>query len=531
MTTARPTHTPHLACIDVPALPLQCLVRRDPALAALPAVIVDELHPQGTVHWTNRAARLAGVRTGMRYGHALGLCGQLRAGLVTDAEQQAAITDIAAVVRTLTPLVEPERAEPGVFWADATGLTRIAAEMAAPTAPDDLPLHAWATALRARLLAAGWHAAVVVGFDRLATYAIARHFHGVRVLADEAAEARACARVALGSLGPVCGLAPKLRDELERLGVATLGDLHALPETALRERMGLQIAHLRRRLAHDVPRPLHAEVPMAPTQASREFEPPDDNSDRLLFAAKSLLGTLLPLLADRQEAVEHIDLRLNLDLHAHAPLLASVKPAVPTLEERPLLDLVRLRLEAMPLPAAVKTLTLHLHGTPATAEQLALWQLASRRDPRAGAAAFARLRALFGGEAVTVATPRSAWLPEGQFTWTPLDHPLPGVNARLTLPTNVVLFPRRFQRLPAIRRFFTPALALPSPPPFPRPWRLNTAGTVVHTSLPDRLAGGWWRLTGQIDRCRDYTYLTTDLGQRLWAYCDRTQHRWFCQAM
>lgn len=542
--------TPRLACIDLPALPLQCLVRREPELKTLPAVIVDELHPQGTVQWTNRAARLAGIRTGMRYGPALGLCGQLRAGLVSQAEQQAAITEIAAIIRTLTPLVEPERHEPGVFWADASGLARVAAELALTSvtvdaAADGLPLQTggppllpWALTLRQRLLEAGWHAAVVVGFDRLATYAIARHFHGVRVLADEAAEGVACARVQLASLGPVCGLAPKLRDELERLGVDTLGDLHRLPETALRERMGTQIAHLRRRLAHDVPQPLHAEVPVVPVQLSREFEPPDQNSERLLFAAKSLLGLLLPLLVDRQEAVEHLELRLDLDLHDHPPVLTTVKPAVPTLEERPLLDLLRLRLEATPLPAAVKTLTLHLRGVPATSEQLALWQLASRRDPRAAAGAFARLRALFGPEAVVVATPRSAWLPEGQFVWTAQDGPLPDGGKRFQssepalLPSNVILLTPPPQHLPAIRRLLTQPVRLPPQPPAPRPWRLTPvhADTVLHLHGPYRLTGGWWRAQdGRRDRAREYAYLHTTGGLLLWVFRDPAHDQWFWQ--
>jgi protein ImuB len=519
-----------LCCVDVPALPLQCLVRREPELATLPAVIVDELQPQGVVLWSNRAARTAGVRTGARYGHALSLCAQLRAGLVTDAEQQTAISDIAELLRTFTPLVEPARQEPGVFWLDANGLSRFfRAEMAGP----DLPLpeiHArWADAIRQKLLEQRWYAAVVLGFDRLATYAIARHFRGVRVFADPAHEAQTGARVHLASLGSTWGIVPKLRDELERLGVETLGDLAKLPETALRERMGLQVAMLRRRLAHDVPMPLAAELPQPEPIAARDFEPADDNSERLLFAAKGLLAQLLPMLVARRQAVAKLELLLVLDVSAQTSQPLVLQPAEPTLQELQLLDLVRLALDRTPLAAAVKTLRLQLHGVPATAEQLALWQLQGQRDPHAGALALARLRALFGDDAVVAATLRSAWLPEGQFAWQPLRK-LRIVKARVAAePENVIRLPQQ-PRLQVVRRLLTQPARLPPRPHGNRPWRLAPfrQETVVHFDGPYRLAGGWWRSISQTDRCRDYGYATTDRGTVLWIFHEPARDAWFC---
>ena len=525
-----------LACVDVPALPLQCLVRREPELATLPAVIVDELQPQGVVLWSNRAARAAGVRTGARYGHALSLCAQLRAGLVTDAEQQAAISDIAELLRTFTPLVEPARQEPGVFWLDANGLARyFHAGLAGPELP--LPeTHArWADAIRQKLLEQRWYAAVVLGFDRLATYAIARHFRGVRVFADPVQEAQTSARVHLASLGSTWGIAPKLRDELERLGVETLGDLAKLPETALRERMGLQVALLRRRLSvvaggsRDVWMPLAPELPQSEPVAARDFEPADNNAERLLFAAKGLLVQLLPLLVARREAVAKLELLLVLDVSAQVSQPLLLQPAEPTLQELQLLDLIRLALDRTPLQAAVKTLRLHLHGVPATAEQLALWQMQGQRDPHAGALALARLRALFGDDAVVAATLRSAWLPEGQFAWQPLRK-LRIHKARVAEePPNVVRLPQQ-PRLQVVRRLLSQPARLPPKPQGNRPWRLAPfrQETVVHFDGPYRLAGGWWRSISQTDRCRDYGYATTDRGTVLWVFHEPARDAWFC---
>lgn len=543
-----------LACVDVPALPLQCLVRRQPELATQPAVIVDELHPQGIVLWTNRAARQAGVRTGARYGHALGLCGQLRAGLVPEAEQQAAITEIAEILRKFSPLVEPARQEPGVFWLDASGLNRFY-----PGLPLEEIHQKWTQELRQDLLNLHWHAAVVLGFDRLATYAIARHFRGVRVLADVQTENAACARVQLASLGQNCGIMPKLRDELERLGVETLGELARLPETALRERMGMEIAQLRRRLSQDIPQPLAAELPLAPAEARREFEPPDQNAERLLFAAKNLLDPLLNLLADRQHAVKTLVVQLTLDRTPVVNLELTLQPADPTLDARQLLDLIRLRLEVTPLQAPVKNLQLRLQEVPATAEQLALWQLHRQRNPAAAAQAFARLRALFGDQTVVHAVPRSAWLPEGQFGWQPLlrlDVPGAGelqktgarqkrgrkaknmgqnqenLQPEPPLPTNVIALPTRPQVQP-VRRLLTPPVRLPPRPTSDQPWRLQPVReeTVVQFDGPYALTGGWWRSVTQLDRCRDYGFATTDHGTVLWIFGDRGLNAWFCQGI
>ena len=56
-----------LACVWVPALPLQVLAVHEPAYRTQPSVVVDALRPQGLVLMCNRAARARGLRPGMRY--------------------------------------------------------------------------------------------------------------------------------------------------------------------------------------------------------------------------------------------------------------------------------------------------------------------------------------------------------------------------------------------------------------------------------------------------------------------------------
>src|SRR3989304_5548879 len=57
-----------LACVDLPAFPLQLLLKRRPEWAAQPVAVVAEDKPQGLVLWVNEKARQFGVRRAARRG-------------------------------------------------------------------------------------------------------------------------------------------------------------------------------------------------------------------------------------------------------------------------------------------------------------------------------------------------------------------------------------------------------------------------------------------------------------------------------
>jgi hypothetical protein len=46
-----------LACVDLPAFPLQLLLRRHPEWASSPAAVVAEDKPQGLILWVNEKGR------------------------------------------------------------------------------------------------------------------------------------------------------------------------------------------------------------------------------------------------------------------------------------------------------------------------------------------------------------------------------------------------------------------------------------------------------------------------------------------
>ncbi|MGH7249028.1 MAG: DNA polymerase Y family protein, partial [Pseudomonadota bacterium] len=85
---------------------------------------------------------------------------------------------------------------------------------------------------------------------------------------------------------------PGLAELLSRLGLRTLGEFAAIPESEAESRFGPQglLAH---RLASGAdPRPLAARPPAADMSASLEFDPPALSSEQVIFAAKSLAGQM-----------------------------------------------------------------------------------------------------------------------------------------------------------------------------------------------------------------------------------------------
>jgi hypothetical protein len=96
-----------MACINLPALPLQLLLGRHPDWVSHPAAVVDHDRPQGLILWVNERALSCRVRPGMRYAAGLALSGDLHAGVVPPKEIEEAVASIATRLRYFSPKVEP----------------------------------------------------------------------------------------------------------------------------------------------------------------------------------------------------------------------------------------------------------------------------------------------------------------------------------------------------------------------------------------------------------------------------------------
>jgi protein ImuB len=496
-----------VACVDLPALPLQLVWRRDPAWRAHPVVVVTEDRPQGVVLWACERARARRVLPGQRYAHALSLCPGLFARVVPDEEITSAVEEIRVALHAQSPAVEAAAAA-GTFWLDGEGLRRIFLKSETESVGAT-----WGQAIALTIAKLGVIGAVVVGFSRFATCAVARAVRkGVVVFATDVDERAAAARVPLARLD----IDPRLRDALGRLGVSTVGELVRLPGGGVLERFG-SAAHALYQLA--LGERWDPLVPEPPPEAPDERVLLDDEErdvTRLLFSIKIAVDRLLAKLAARHRAVTalHLELTLRHAVGKTQPRADCIVPAAPTLDARALIRLCHLRLEGRPPEAGIVAIRVWADDLAATREQLALFAQKPRRDLRAADEAIARVRAELGDDAVVKAVLRDGHLPEARYGWERLTHAkLPAPNPPSVRPLVRRIHPRP-QLLPAqltnLRDDGWLLIGLES-------------GSVVRLDGPYLVSGGWWATEIQ----REYHFAETRRGDCHWLFFDRPRRRWF----
>ena len=488
-----------MACVDLPTFPLQLLLRRRPDWQSCPVAVVDSDKPQGRILWANERARKFRILPGMRYAEGLSLAGGLRAAEVPTREINRAIVSLSRRLHDYTPGVEPSREDPGVFWLDASGLERLYDS-----------LSGWAGQIRSALKHLGFKSSAVVGYSRFGTYALAKFRRNLLVLDKPAAEREAARRVPLDRLA----LEPETRDTLRKLGIRTAGQFMDLPSEGIAKRFGPEVHRLHRFVSGLLCLPLQPEQPRPPAVRRACLDHPETNVHRLMVVIERLVKPLLGELADRGHALTRIHVGLYFErLGQH---VERVCPAAPTLDAAQLLDLIRLRLEAVRrLPDGVMEIALAADGVTAPQGQLQMFGRRPKRDLAAANQALARLRAEFGEDAVVCAKLRDGHMPEARFTWEKTGEV---VSAK----------PHEVDGGTLVRRIYSRPRPLPSRPRHePDGWMLRglKQGPVVRVLGPYIVSGGWWQRTVH----REYHFAETQKGELLWVYYDRARRRWFLQ--
>ncbi|MBN2490807.1 MAG: DNA polymerase Y family protein [Planctomycetes bacterium] len=484
-----------MACVDLPAFPLQLLLRRHPEWRDGPVVVVESDRPQARVLWTNESARRRRIRTGMRYAAALSLAGDLRAGVVPAAAIERTSRALIRQLQRFSPDVEAAGAEPGLYWLNATGLERLFGSLAR-----------WACGLHAALERWRFEAVVVVGFGKFATAAVARASRGIVVFPTAEVERAAARRVPLDRVG----LDPRVRDDLEKLAVRTVGDFADLPPEGIARRFGTSAARLHRE-ARGEEAPFVPERPAPPLRHAVHLDYAERDALRLEVLVDHLLALLRKDLAARGLALGELRMVLR---HARGDLREEVvRPAAPTLDAGQWRELVRLRLESVRLEDGVVEVAVEGEGQAATPEQLELFVEEVRRQRQAAERALARIQARFGNDTVVRARLEEAHLPEAQFAWESL--------ARLGEAR-----PRAVRDGVLVRRLLARPVPLPARARHePDGWMLRglAEGPVVRIHGPYLVSGGWWARRVH----REYHFAETRRGDLLWVFYDRVRRRWF----
>ena len=474
--------------------------------------MVDQDKAQGTILWVNRRARSLRILPGMRHGAGFALSRHLRAGVISRAAIEKAVTTLVPRLRRFAAEVEPSRDEPGVFWLGASGLSLLHPR-----------LEEWAGLIHDDLAGAELHNTVAVGFSRFGSYAAAKACDRIVVFHTPQEEHDHVRGVVLERLD----FTPKIRDLLARLGIHTLGAFLDLPASQVRSRLGKEAHRLHRLAAGDLWSPLHPEIPPEPTTTAILLDYPEADRQRLAVLVEEMLEPLLDTLDQRHEVMTSLLLHLRLDDKSQRT--ETLRPARPTLDRAQILDLLRLRMEATELPAGVTEIVMEVRGASPDIRQGELFHGASARDQDAANRALARLRAQFGDGALLRARPRASHLPEARFTWEPMEAVPPPRPRRVLLRPLV----RRFFPKP-VRLLYTEMPAGDSEPkvhelrfkdPQVAEARADDTSLIRESAGPYIISGGWWGSGAEVHR--EYRFVRTGEGPWLWIYYDRKRRGWF----
>ena len=487
-----------MACVDLPALPLQILLRRHPEWADEPVAVVDRDKSLGTVQWVNKHARARRIRAGMRYTTGLSLARDLRGGVVAGEQVQQTVASVMRRLWKFSPAVEPSSREPGVFWLQADGLQRLYASH-----------EVWISDIGAGLRQAGFQSWIAVGVSRFGTYAAAKATSRHIVFSSAEEEKAYVRRVPIGRLR----LDPSVCDTLLKLGVDTLGGFIDLPERSIRRRFNDETCELYRLATGNGWDPLNPEPVLEPVRRTITLEDPETDLTRLLLVVEPLLQSMLQEVAARREVL--VSFRFALHLDDKGISSGRLSPAAPTLDLAQLMPLIRLRLEALSLSSGVVELRFCGAGIRATRRQLELFRQTQERDLAAVHRAVAEIRANMGHEAVVCARLHERHLPEARYSWEPLSN--------LDAPS-----PDSIARRPLVRRIYSPPLELRSRQRHePDGWIVGRLadGPVEEVIGPHMVCGGWW--SREVSRA--YYYVRTRSGRWFWIYNDQIGRRWFLQ--
>ncbi len=503
-----------LACVFVPQLALQAVLRREPEARGFAIALLDRAptSPHARVIAATDEARRAGVRNGMTGAQAGAACPTLRKACATPADVATAQAALGDVGYAFAPRIDTESVAQGRIFFDVGDLERLYPSGEA----------AIAQAIQARAARVGLGVRVAIASSK----GIARVATRARELA---AVARGGERAFLAPL-PVTVLENDAPTEagvaLKRWGIATVGALAMLPAAEVALRLGTEGARLHRLATGADDEPFVPHLPADALEEETELDYPIYEIEPLSFVLRGLVDRALARLACRSLACAGITLRLALDPRGLD--VREIVIAAPTRESATLLELVRLDLARRPPDAGVVGASLIALPARVRSTQLDFLRPAGPAPDRL-AATLARLAALVGPENVGAPQAPDTWREEAIAVGPYALSSATGAHARAVASTATATAPATRSAL-AVRRF-RPAQEIEVLMGRDGPTALRgneTTARVLIAAGPYRLRGEWWRPPEEEgDFARDYWDVHASDGAVYRLHQDQRNGRWF----
>ncbi len=477
------------------------------------------------------AGARAHIRAGMTVTEATSRCAELQVfpwdQVVLDEEVRRA----TAAFLGASPQVTPVSGAPGMWWIGATGLEAMGDEAALAKALFVLAQR-WHPAARVAIAdscvaarAGTWEPK---GAKRKAQSAKRRS--EVRGQRSEALPGHAsrvtshdgitiippCSDATYLATAPV-GLIPMdepMAEALAALGIRTAGGLAALPSDDIEQRWGRTgLTAWRLARGEDRRRPGLATTEF-PRTVSADLTPSVETMEPVLFLVRAALDRLLAGLVADGRAAAALAITLTLDDARGAitgtphTMTREVRLAHPMARLVPLFERCRALLDRWQLPAPVCAVAVAIVATaPLAGEQGDLLD-PSWHDPAAADAAFARLRAELGADAIVVPVTSDNHRPERAGAWLELDGGRETGDGQKSPKSELSPVSRHPSPVSCASR----QLEIPEPVDVecadgqPRVlWWRGRRMRLEHPSGPERLAGDWWkdRYARDYWRCED----------------------------
>jgi protein ImuB len=315
---------------------------------------------------------------------------------------------------------------------------------------------------------------LAIARDKTTAMLAARHLRGVTII-PPGREAASLSEISIEDLPAE----PEMLATLRRWGIRTLGNLGALPEIGVRERLGEAGCRLRRIALGQEEDWLRLSRPPEEYTAREEFDYPVELLEPLLFVIAAQLRDLTAKLQRNGQAVRRIAIAATLDPSGET--VRSVELPLSMRDPQALLKQIQLCLEAKPLGAPVTAIQVALDPADPRVVQGGLFQ-PTAPEPEKLQTLLTRLGALAGPDRVGSPVILDSHRPDA-FRLRPCAfesaNPSPVASRSLRLAF----------------RYFRPPLPARVKVENSVPRRIaseRVSGAVLHAAGPWRTSGEWW---------------------------------------